>query len=451
MLHDARGVAHSTTSDTAIQLYETALTQFQSYRGDALATLDAALGADPRFGSAYLFKAFILYTLSEKRYLPDVLQALDAARAVSADLTTRERRLLAAGDQLARGEWDDACRTFDDVLQDEPRDALALQTAHLMDFYRGDALSLRNRVARALRHWSPQMPGYSYVLGMFAFGLEECNQYPDAERTARQALEIEPKDGWSVHAVTHVMEMQGRIDEGIAWLEGREQDWAPDNGFAFHNWWHLALFYLDRGDQERVLQLYDTGVHPEPAVFSLSLVDATALLWRLTLEGIDVGNRWEAVAANWEQRLDIERGHYAFNDFHAMLAFTATGRTAAAGQLQVDLQATAVEGHASHGMMAREVGLPLALALRAYGRGDFATAAAVLHANRERAYRFGGSHAQRDLLSLTLIEAARRAGNTPLARHILAERQMLKPTAFADRIAARIGAAEANVQQPQAA
>jgi tetratricopeptide (TPR) repeat protein len=452
MLHDARGVAHSTTSDTAIQLYETALTQFQSYRGDALATLDAALGADPGFASAQLAKAFILYTLSEKKYVPDVVQALNAVRAMSAGLSDRERSLLAAGDQLVRGEWDDACRTFDGVLQDEPRDALALQTAHLMDFYRGDALNLRNRVARALRHWSPEMPGHSYVLGMFAFGLEECNQYPDAERIARQALEIEPKDGWSVHAVTHVMEMQGRIGEGIAWLESREQDWAPDNGFAFHNWWHLALFYLDRGDKDRVLQLYDTAIHPEPAVFALSLVDATALLWRLMLEGIDVGDRWEAVAANWEQRLDIERGHYAFNDFHAMLSFTATGRTAAAGQLQVDLQATAVEGHASHSMMAREVGLPLAHALRAFARGDFANAAAALHANRERAFRFGGSHAQRDLVSLTLIEAARRAGNTALARHILAERQMLKPTAWADRIAARIGAVEATKgRQPVAA
>lgn len=442
MLHDARGVAHSTTSDSALQLYETALRQFQSYRGDALATLDAALAADPQFASAHLFKAFVLYTLSEKKYLPDVVQSLDAARALAATMAPRERQLLAAGDQLVRGEWDDASRTFDSVLQDHPRDALAVQTAHLMDFFRGDALNLRNRVARALPHWSADLPGYSFVRGMFAFGLEECNQYPDAERVARQALDIEPQDGWSVHAVTHVMEMQGRIDEGIAWLESREQDWAPDNAFAFHNWWHLALFCLDRGDYDRALHLYDTAIHPEPAVFALSLLDATALLWRLKLEGVDVGDRWEPVAANWEQRLEIERGHYAFNDFHAMLSFAAAGRSAAAGQLQVDLQTAALEGHASHGMMAREVGLPLALAIRAYARGDYAAAASALQANRERAHRFGGSHAQRDILSLTLIDAARQAGQTSLARHILAERQVLKPTAWSDRLARRIEAAD---------
>jgi tetratricopeptide (TPR) repeat protein len=337
------------------------------------------------------------------------------------------------------------------VLVDHPRDAVALQTAHLMDFARGDALNLRNRIARVLPHWSAQHPGYSYILGMYAFGLEECNQYPEAERTARRALEIEPKDGWAVHAATHVMEMQGRIDEGIDWLQSREQDWAPDNGFAFHNWWHLALFHLDRGDIDRVLDLYDTAVHPEPAVFALALVDATALLWRLTLEGVDVGDRWDSVASNWEQRLDVERGHYAFNDLHAMLAFAAAGRAAAAGRLQLDLQTTALEGHASAGMMAREVGLPLALGIRAYARQDFDTAVEQIQSTRDRAHRFGGSHAQRDLLSLTLIDAARRAGRPRLARHVLAERQVLKPTAWSERLARRIDGGRAGADQPVAA
>jgi len=286
---------------------------------------------------------------------------------------------------------------------------------------------------------------------MLAFGLEECNQYPEAERTGRRALEIEPKDGWSVHAVAHVMEMQGRIDEGVDWLHSRRQDWAPDNGFAFHNWWHLALFHLDRGDIDRVLDLYDTAVHPEPAVFTLALVDATALLWRLALEGVDVGDRWESVASNWEQRLDVERGHYAFNDLHAMLAFAAAGRAAAAGRLQLELQATALEGRASAGLMAREVGLPLALAIRAFARQEFDTAVEQIQATRDRAHRFGGSHAQRDLLSLTLIESARRAGRPRLARHILAERELLKPTAWSDRLARRIDGTPAGEVHPAAA
>ena len=123
--------------------------------------------------------------------------------------------MVGAARVLVDGDWTGACKAFDRVLVEYPRDVLALQTAHLFDFYRGDSLNLRNRIARVLPAWNRNVPGYSYVLGMYAFGLEECNQYDEAECTARNALEIEPKDGWAVHAGTHVMEMQGRIDEGI--------------------------------------------------------------------------------------------------------------------------------------------------------------------------------------------------------------------------------------------
>src|SRR4030095_11703801 len=94
-----------------------------------------------------------------------------------------------------------------------PRDILAIQTGHLVDFFRGDTLNLRNRIVRVLPHWSAGVPGYSYLLGMYAFGLEECNQYAEAGETARRALQLEAKDAWAVHAGVHVMEMQGRIDE----------------------------------------------------------------------------------------------------------------------------------------------------------------------------------------------------------------------------------------------
>jgi len=152
------------------------------------------------------------------------------------------------------------------------------------------------------------------------------------------------------------MEMQGRIDEGVAWLESRRDDWAPDNGFAFHNWWHLALFYMDRADYDRALALYDANIHPAPTQFALPLVDATALLWRLALEGVDVGRRFETVADEWEARLPTDRGFYAFNDLHAILAFVATGREAATATLLAALALAAAQA-GTNAMMSRDVGL----------------------------------------------------------------------------------------------
>jgi tetratricopeptide (TPR) repeat protein len=271
------------------------------------------------------------------------------------------------------------------------------------------------------------VPGYSYVLGLYAFGLEECNQYAEAEDTARRALELEPKDGWAVHAGAHVMEMQGRIDEGIEWLTSREADWAPDNSFSYHNYWHLALYYLDQERYADAVALYDARIHAAPPDFALQLLDATALLWRLHLEGVDVGERAARVADNWAGRLATERGFYAFNDMHAMMAFAMAGREAEAAQLMADLEWAVEHAGGINRMMTHDVGLPVCRAIRAFGRGQYAGAIAELESVRDVASRFGGSHAQRDVLTLTLIEAAIRSGRSATARHYIAERLVQKP------------------------
>jgi tetratricopeptide (TPR) repeat protein len=441
MKQDLRGEPVSTGSAEALAAYETALAQFHGYTGDPLATIDGALSADPHFVVGHLFKVFVLYTTSEQRYARLARESLAAAEALEHAANARERGLLAAARALVAGQWDGASRALDAVLRRHPRDALAIQTAHLMDFYRGDALNLNRRIARVLPAWDERLPGYSYVLGMQAFGLEEAGHYAAAEAAGRRALELQPADGWAVHAVTHVMEMQGRIDEGIAWLTSRQADWSPADGsnlFAAHNWWHLALFHLDRGEYDRVLELYDAKLAGPQADAILVLVDCTALLWRLRLEGVAIGDRFEQVADRWQARLDDERGFYAFNDVHAMMSFAATGRRALASRLQLDMGIAAQQGTGSNRMMTAEVGLPLAQAFRAHARGAFRVAADLLDATRDGAWRFGGSHAQRDLLSLTLIDAALRAGDTARAQYVLNERVVLKPTAWSARLAERV-------------
>jgi tetratricopeptide (TPR) repeat protein len=439
MKKDLRGIPLTGADAFALACHESALEQFQSYVGDPVATIDEALRASPGFIAGHLLKSLVLYTLTERKFVPLAARALEVARAQAAQANDRERGLMAAAGLLIEGRWDAACGAIDRVLANHPRDILALQVGHLMDFYRGDALNLRNRISRVLPHWSPSLPGYSYVLGMHAFGLEEMNQYPEAEAQALRALSIQPRDGWAVHAAVHVMEMQGRIDEGIRFLTTREADWAPGNGFAFHNFWHLALFYLDGAHYERALALFDRHVHPEPAAYLLSLVDATALLWRLWLEGVDVGERFERVADEWQVRLDGEAGFYAFNDAHAAMALAATGRAAALAQLLSRMQdAAMLEG--TNAAMTRDVGLPLAEAVTAFMRGRYADAVLLLEGMRDGASRFGGSHAQRDLITLTLIESALRSADMTRARHYIAERLTHKPTGqWGARVWARAG------------
>jgi tetratricopeptide (TPR) repeat protein len=219
--------------------------------------------------------------------------------------------------------------------------------------------------------------------------------------------------------------MRGSLAQGSEFLTSRQPDWAPDNGFAFHNFWHLALFHLDLGEVERALAIYDQHIRPRPSQIAYENVDASALLWRLELRGVDVGDRWQALADGWE--VTAEDAFYAFNDVHAVIAFVGAGREQALEKTMAALgRATTERG--TNGMMTRDVGLPLARALVAFAQGDFSTAVERLLHVRTIAHRFGGSHAQRDLIHLTLVEAALRAGQSRLARALAAERTALKPS-----------------------
>jgi hypothetical protein len=294
---------------------------------------------------------------------------------------------------------------------------------------------LRDRVAQVLPHWNADVPGYGYVLGMYAFGLEETNLYDRAEETGRRALQLDPRDPWSVHAVTHVMEMRGRTADGIHWLTNRSDDWAPGNGFAFHNWWHLALFHLDGSEHAQVLDIYDRLVRPKPSQIAYENVDASALLWRLYLRGVDVGDRWHALAQDWAPA--VEDGYYAFNDAHAVMAFVGAGRLDLVERTLAVMARQAASGAAGgNGKMTRDVGLPLARALVAFSRGDHDACIDLLLGMRQHAHRFGGSHAQRDIVHLTLLEAALRAGRRPLAQALAAERLALKPESPFNRLLA---------------
>ncbi|WP_207476370.1 tetratricopeptide repeat protein [Arenibaculum pallidiluteum] len=428
-LLDARGIAHSTGNRRSLDRFELALGQLNGFYLGFLETIDEALAEDPDFVGGHLLRAGVFAITNERSVEPELRRSLDAAQALAGSANERERAHMAALRAWAEGDLQEAADRYSRLLVEHPRDHLALQIAHQADFFLGDARMLRDRVAWVLPHWDRDVPGYGYLLGMHAFGLEQMNLYGRAEEAGRSAVELNPRDTWAIHAVAHVLEMQGRTDEGTGWLETRARDWSDGNAFAFHNWWHLALYYLDQGDTRRALGLYDERMKPGGMSGALEMVDSSALLWRLHLRGIGVGDRWRVLADEWERAACD--GFYAFNDAHAMMAFAAEGRTGAMDRTLAALQAAAA-GTSTTATMAREVGLPVARAFRAFGEGEYRLAAELLLAVRGRAHRFGGSHAQRDVLDLTLAEAAIRAGDAALARAVAAERTDVRPSSPAN-------------------
>jgi hypothetical protein len=426
---DVRGNPCSSASATARDAAERALRLMMVFDAPPLADLDAAMAADPGWCLPHVMKAGFLLSLTEPALLNEADAHLSHARALATDATPRERTHLEAQQRVLEGRWREALRLWDGLLVEHPCDALALQWAQLWDFYRGDALALRQRPARALPDWSETDPLYACVLGLWAFGLEECNLYPQAEEAGRRALALDSGVPWAVHAVTHVMEMQGRFEDGAAWLRQHQPHWAEGNGLACHLWWHKALFRLEGMDLVGALRLVDTHFTGTAMQITLNRVDAASLLWRLHLLGEDVAAHGRALVDGWTMP-DDEAGHYAFNDVHRVLALLlAQELTRAEAWLArcAERALSATDAGRDNHAMAREVGLPLMRGLIALARGDADGAADLIAPVRGQAARFGGSHAQRDLIDLTLLAAAADGGRRSLGRALLNERTMAKP------------------------
>ncbi len=426
---DVRGNPCSSASAAARDAAERALRLMMVFDAPPLDELDAAMAADPGWPLPHVMKAGFLLSLTEPTLRAEADLHLSHARALARDATPRERAHLEAVQRVLEGRWRDALRLWDAVLVEHPRDALALQWAQLWDFYRGDAQSLRQRPARALPDWDEADPLFPAVLALWAFGLEESNLYPQAEEAGRRALAIDPGVPWAVHAVTHVMEMQGRFEDGAAWLRQQQAHWAEGNGLAGHLWWHKALFRLEAMDLAGALRVVDNHLSGEALQITLNRIDAASLLWRLHLLGEDVSAHGRSLADGWAQA-DDEAGHYAFNDVHRVLALLLAGEVARAEAWLArcaERALQAVDAGRDNHTMAREVGLPLMRGLLALAHGDGDGAVDLITPVRGQAARFGGSHAQRDLIDLTLLAAAADGGRRSLGRALLNERTMAKP------------------------
>lgn len=416
-IDDDLGLVYSGASADSLALYRRALHQFACYIEDPVASVDGALAESPGFVMGHVLKAYLHLLGTEPAAIAVAAGCLGAAQGLPAN--ARERGHLDAVSRMVAGQWHRAGRLLEDVAIDYPRDSLALQAGHLCDFYVGNSRLLRDRIARALPAWSPTMPGYHAIIGMHAFGLEEMSDYARAEAQGRAAVELEPRNGWAWHAVAHVMEMQCRTRDGIAWLRGSPDVWSADSFFKVHLWWHLALYHLELGEIEEVLALFDGPIHGERSPMVLDLIDASALLWRLHLRGINVGQRWATVADGWQPLANA--GNYAFNDVHAVMAFVGAQRFDRVATV-LETQQSVTQRNDDNEAFTREVGHPLTLAINAFGQGRYDECVRLIRDIRDIAHRFGGSHAQRDLLDLTLIEAALRAGQHALATALCAER-----------------------------
>ena len=426
MPRDVRGLEVTAANADAVRQLDAAVSAYLGLRTDPGDHLKAALATDPALVLGHVLRGYFMLLFANRKLVPRARQSFEAATAAAErnGANGRESLHVAALEAWSNGNTAGALIRWDAILLDHPLDVVALKLAEYWRFYGGDSQGLRGNVARVLHAWDDTVPDFGFVLGMHAFGLEECGAYGEAEATGRRAVELNPNDVWAAHAVTHVMEMTGRQRDGIDWIGGLAGNWAAVNNFIYHVWWHRALFHLELAEFDAVLELYDREVRPESTPDYLDITNAASLLWRLEHEGVDVGDRWSELVERSAERIDHM---LVFADAHYMMALaTGDDRQTSARWLE-SAERYAEDEAETQSVVMRACGLALCAAVAALRSCDHDRVIDLLYPLRGDIHAIGGSHAQRDVFEQMLIQAAIAADRLPLARALLSERVRLRP------------------------
>jgi tetratricopeptide (TPR) repeat protein/uncharacterized MAPEG superfamily protein len=338
-------------------------------------------------------------------------------------LTAREHAWVAATEAWLAGDTHIALSILDKIVEDWPRDLLAVKLGQLHAFNRGDAKALLHIGERAFHADRDD----HRVWAMYAFGLEECNRLDEAEKYARKALERERRDPWAHHVIAHCLEARGRLLEGVAFLESVADTWDGCNSFMYtHNWWHLALFLIDLDRTDEALALYDRRVWGVWKEFCEDQINAVSLLARLELHGVDVGARWANLAPFLKPRL---HEHFSpFLDLHYLYGLARAGEPSAVTEMLASLEDRA-EGAKPHEREAwADCAVPAAHGLAAHAKGDHAEAANLLGRAMPHLSSIGGSIAQRALFGALYLDSLTRAGWNDRALALLQADDRERPT-----------------------
>ncbi|MEM7250609.1 MAG: tetratricopeptide repeat protein [Pseudomonadota bacterium] len=411
MGYDVRGHHVRSQSPEAIAAFDRGIHSFACWRTDTFAHLDAAIEADPDFALARLAQGWILHTARTDAFRPKIEAILQACAPLVDRGDERECAYFDGLQAAFRGYGIEAGTVLESMLLNHPRDLFAHRLVQFELFWNGRAHWMRDIVERSAGEWNASVSDYGCFLSVRAFSNEESGFYEQAERYGREAVEIDPTDCWGTHAVAHVLVMQGRIDEGVNWLEGLSRHWADANQMRHHLWWHLCLFLLEREEHDRIVELLTTEIRNPESPLVKAVPDATidiqnvaSLLMRLELRGVDVSAHWPMLADVCAGRVSNHAN--AFSNAHDMMILAANGEFELADQLLLSMRERHESPDRSLAVSYSAAGIAACEAVLAHRKRDYAIVIERLAPVRHDLPLIGGSHAQRDIFFQLLIDAA---------------------------------------------
>lgn len=420
--YDLFGLELSTNQPKAVNSWNKAVLAFLAHASDTPFHLDNALDKSDFFPMVHLAKGYFGMLMGRRELVRGSTEEYLLAKRQFQDfnITERENFYLQGLEYLISGKFTNTVKQLNNLLERFPEDGFAAKLIHSIQFILGDSMGMRTTLESIIGSYTEDNPSRGYIHGCYAFALEETGEYERAESNGKKAVEITSNDAWGLHAVAHVYDMTARDDEGIQWLQSRSDSWEHCNNFRYHCWWHLALLYLDRGEFERVLELYDNEVRIDKTDDYRDIANGASLLTRLELEGVDVGSRWEELADFSENRTDDNC--IIFADVHYSLSLLADNRTSAVEKLNTQLSDLAKGNNIDMAGIAKDVGLPIINGLKSFYDRNYNRSFRELVKVGPKVQKIGGSHAQRDVFDRLTIESAIHSGHANVALDLLKDR-----------------------------
>jgi Tfp pilus assembly protein PilF len=419
MLTDRYDLPLSTTSTVARDAYVQGCEAKLTAHPGAIEAFDRAIEADRSFALAHAAKA---HALLERGELFAARESIAAAKALVADLPAREASHVVFFAHLVAGNAEAALAALPAHLDAWPRDVMVLGTTAFTNGLIGSSgragqkrmlLDLLNRLA----------PSYGDDDWWFAahhgMALSENGQHAAARPKIERALAQKPTNPWAAHARAHLVYEEGDPAAARAFLA----TWLttyPRNGTLYsHLNWHLALAHLAAGDADEAARLHRAafapGVHTGPPRGKLN--DSASFLWRWELAGHPRDEAaWRTV--HGLAKTAFPHAGAAFSDLHVSLPLVVAGDQAALAARSRQIETLAREGRLPSGPLVQAASRGFA----AFEQHNFSAAIDQLEPIARELERIGGSHAQLDLVRLTLMQAYLGAGRAGDAQRSLERR-----------------------------
>lgn len=421
-------------SQEALESFNRGLAGFVTAREKSIPWFRDALEKDGDFVLAHSMMAFFMLFDLTPPSDPKVAKHLVALKGVAEDgqLHERERAYVRFVQEYASGDLATAFQSLVSMLTDYPHDALALRMLHVTLLFMSEFERLRDVLAWVLSFWTKDTPFYTHIMAIYAFTVEECNEREKAEKILRRLLDQDSDTPLAYHAMSHVLEESKQPSDGIEFLTGSRSLWSVSI-YGNHITWHLTLYYLDLGDTDTVLKEFDAVMHDKATPDNyLGLIDAASLLWRLDVAGVDPGeDRWKKVTDAMATRAHNHR--MPWFSAHVMMSLARgrvsedTARLALAEGMLKSMEEYCTDEGAFNQPKCKQLGLPVCTALLAFGKGNYDEVLQIMLPLRHDLRSVGGSWAQRQIFNSTIIEAALRTQNIPVAMGLVAELLSRKP------------------------